>query len=326
MTEHEFKLMVDNWGLCVEEGPKYIAIGELIRYLDKLLYSEYDVIPKFKQRLNQWVNNVEDESDKKSLYELVPNLFFVGAKEFRSLYKTAYEENYIQWLLKTTENLRFKNTQEYTEFVEGEVAKTAFTQLTDSMNINEYYHANGVDNKGLSITWYNDARQGGEERVLSSIEILQRKGIERVVILDDHVGSGSQMQYVLDRIQPLLDNFEVLVIPLLCGNTGYERGLQLSRDRDFCFKPVLVMNSHVSISKDKENQSNAVLDAVKLIAERYKDEYFDQDNGEYPDIYGFSDSGSLLIMHTNCPNNTMVLIHSEYDNWKPLFPRQGGHR
>ncbi|MCB1667874.1 MAG: hypothetical protein R3E73_04215 [Porticoccaceae bacterium] len=326
MTEKEIQEMVISWGLGLDDGSEFMALQELIRYLDKLLFSEYDVLPKFKQRLNGWLGNVEKVEEKKSLYQLIPNLFFVGSKEFKSLYKTAFEENYLQWLFKTSGELKFDSTESFNAIIQEEVNRTAFTKLTDSMNLNDFYHANGLINKGLSIDWYADVRAGGEDRVASSIELLKKRNIERVVILDDHVGSGSQMDYVLNGANTLFSEFSVLVIPLLCGKTGYENGMSLARALHFMFKPVLIMNEHVFISAKQETQSNDILEKVKQIAEKYEKKYIDENNGEYDTIYGFGESGSLLIMHTNCPNNTMPLIHSNYDEWTPLFPRQGGHR
>lgn len=95
MTEKEIQEMVISWGLGLDDGSEFMALQELIRYLDKLLFSEYDVLPKFKQRLNGWLGNVEKVEEKKSLYQLIPNLFFVGSKSLnlstkRHLKKTIF--------------------------------------------------------------------------------------------------------------------------------------------------------------------------------------------------------------------------------------------
>jgi hypothetical protein len=37
--------------------------------------------------------------------------------------------------------------------------------------------------------------------------------------------------------------------------------------------------------------------------------------------FGFDDTGGLVILATNCPDNTLPLVHHASDTWKPLFPR-----
>jgi hypothetical protein len=37
--------------------------------------------------------------------------------------------------------------------------------------------------------------------------------------------------------------------------------------------------------------------------------------------FGFADTGALVVMHSNCPDNTVPIIHHSSDTWDPLFPR-----
>ena len=325
MTDQVVNDMLNEWINDKEDNTVCVQTNALIRYLDRHLYSTFPEVKSFLHRLGEWLSNVKGD-DRRCLFEFVPNLFFVGPKEFESLQEAAFEESYTQWILSTSVQAKINSTSDFNSLINEELKQTAFTQLTDSMNISHFHHAAKmrIKNRKLNVTWHADI-QVGTDRLKSSIDMLKNKNIKRLVILEDHVGSGSQLRKVLNKSKDIFDNFSVLVIPLLCGQQGYNEGKSLARKYNFSFRPVLVMNEHARILHNSQGQSSEILNQVKDVAENYKEMYVTKHRGKSDSIYGFADSGSLLVMHTNCPNNTMLFIRANTERWRPLFPRQGRH-
>jgi len=46
---------------------------------------------------------------------------------------------------------------------------------------------------------------------------------------------------------------------------------------------------------------------------------FDERNREEP--FGFKGTGALVVMYSNCPNNSLPVLHNESEEWSALFPR-----
>jgi hypothetical protein len=74
---------------------EYARIKSQIDYLASRLYEEYEVTKypphrQFDLRLRDWLNNVSDEYTQQTLFELAPRIYFIGLKEYLSLYHTAF--------------------------------------------------------------------------------------------------------------------------------------------------------------------------------------------------------------------------------------------
>ena len=84
-------------------------IGLQINSLEKWLYKSYEPDKfsdgDFQQRLIKWLDNVASEADKKTLFSLLPNLFYIGPVEFEELYRCAYDGPIARWLI-TSETYR----------------------------------------------------------------------------------------------------------------------------------------------------------------------------------------------------------------------------
>jgi hypothetical protein len=78
-------------------------VNSHVTYLAERLYSEYEPTrgpyPDFWQRLEKWLNNVDQEDDQQLFFRLLPRIFFVGTRELDSLYRVAFNNQVAVWLV-----------------------------------------------------------------------------------------------------------------------------------------------------------------------------------------------------------------------------------
>ena len=88
-----------------ENSPEdFNLLREQIEYFGEHLFSEYKPAKrpgerKFVDRLSDWLNSADNESDQKVLFRLVSRILFVGSSEFDSLYQAAFNGPIVKWLV-----------------------------------------------------------------------------------------------------------------------------------------------------------------------------------------------------------------------------------
>ncbi|MCU1381548.1 MAG: hypothetical protein JWL71_245, partial [Acidobacteria bacterium] len=140
-------------GVVSTTSELFNQIHERILFLRDLHFEQYlptlgpDQITEFEHRLEMWLDNVPDESDKRLLLELVPQLIFFGRDEFSKLYQAAFRGPVTRWVIEqaglTFVSLDFDTT------LEREIHQhTWFCAVSDSMQISDFCHSNhlgGID-------------------------------------------------------------------------------------------------------------------------------------------------------------------------------------
>src|ERR1700733_4378902 len=99
-TKNEVMRIVEPWLDDDQDG----QISELMRqvtWLGKELYDDYEpnAYDTFDDRFGKWICNVDDDADKKTLFELLHHVFFVGRREFESLCRAAFSGPITRWLI-----------------------------------------------------------------------------------------------------------------------------------------------------------------------------------------------------------------------------------
>ena len=127
-------------------GKTYNRIIEAIEFFYRRHYYQY--IPclcsehhDFFIRLEKWLNNVTDEDEKRILFELVPKIIYFGRDEFTKLHETAFRGPITRWLIDELK-LNFDDPDFDKKLNKELHDHTWYCSITDSMQINEFYHVN----------------------------------------------------------------------------------------------------------------------------------------------------------------------------------------
>jgi hypothetical protein len=319
---------INRWCMDIDDANILIPIYEQIRYLSDTRFIQYHPTlsphPDFLIRLRDWINNPTDEGDQKTLFRLVPHIFFIGTTEFESLYRAAFKGPLLRWLIDLL-NLDFSDPNFETQ-LQTAVCSSWFCPISDSMNIAAFYHVNNIAGMDLRPDWRTLAKLGDQNRI---IQYMRDCGVERLVLLEDFVGSGSQMIAAVEFAANLPTRFPILLTPLIIAPTGVQTAQQLeSRFSNLTFLPNLCLGDAALIYEAINPGEHQLFPSVRDVAVRL---YSQLCGGTA--IYGASPYGpfgfnpvtphaaALVVMHTNCPDNTLSLVHYRSASWNALFPR-----
>lgn len=307
---------------------RFSEINLKIIHLDEWLFSDYEPQygpnKSFMTRLNAWLENIPDQKDQQTLFELVPNIFYVGREELNVLYREAYNTNYITWLIDTL-NLSFTNTlAENEKIITEAINDTWFCPLTDSLRINQFYHINDISGKhDYRPDWRSLVKFGDVNKVTDYIE---EQKIRRIVLLEDFIGNGGQVSKAVLFAAENLKNIPVLIIPLILCPAGAENSEALEHQYPgIKIRPVISVPSEYFVDKDNENNRNELFKRLNILANKTYAQVADSniidDDIDPYGPFGWRKTGGLIVMHTNTPNNSLPLIHNQSPSWSPLFKR-----
>jgi hypothetical protein len=328
---------ITEWQKNSPDGPFYNDINAFINFRTKESFDSY--IPtsgshaKFEKRLEIWLDNLANANDQRKLFELVPNLYFFGAQEFNALYRASFREIILNWLIELYSIDLTKN--DLHEKLSIAIGETWFCSVTDSMNISDFCHINEIHGQSDRPTWRSLAEFGDMSKINDYIE---RNNIKNIVLLEDFVGSGSQFlgedeQYkgkrtILDCLLSLKNENSTLILPLISCPEGIENIINAVASKKCTWikcNASLILTDICFIREDISKQ-----DTLQIMDQREKDEFLLMHSlihkiGEQYDFkygsFGYNGTGSLIVMYTNCSDNTLSIIHEKTQNWSPLFLR-----
>jgi hypothetical protein len=291
------------------------------------LYVDYEPTrgahPDFWRRLERWLDNVDDAGSQQVLFRLLPHLFFIGPREFDSLYRTAFNHQIATWLIDQLD-LKLDDPQAG-ESLQRAIEATWFCPITDSMRINKFYHLNRIEGMDHRPDWRSLDRFGDKDKMSDYIKL---HGIKRIVLLEDFVGNGSQIRKAVECAAQLSPELPVLVVPLvICPSAD---ALITELQGKYCqltFAPCLRLPEMEFLTATPTPGESILYPAVRIIAEGVADSMkiglsvnrLAQAKKFIP--YGWHGTGALVVLYTNCPNNTLPIIFHESQNWSALFPR-----
>jgi len=315
---------INSW---VSQGDsKYLDINQKIIHLEEWLFSDYEpsIGPnsKFFKRLNDWLENLKDETDQKILLEMVTNIFYIGREELNVLYREAYKTKFARWLIDDI-SINF-NTENILTRINEAVLDTWFCPLTDSLRINQFYHINDIPAKNnLRPDWKSLAKFGDPQKIN---EYIKDQGIKRVVLLEDFIGNGGQVSMPVLFAAENFRNLPILVIPLIICPKGVENSMRLeSNHPNVKIKPVITLTEDLFVHENISDIQSDFLKKINLLATstyaQVSDSTIIDDKVDPYGPFGWRRTGGLIVLHTNTPNNTLPLIHNKSKTWKPLFKR-----
>lgn len=311
---------------------EYERIESQIDYLASRLYEDYEVTKypphhQFHFRLRDWLNNVSVEDTQKTLFELVPRIYFIGINEYLSLYHAAFNGPIARWLI-DQENIDITQSNAQS-LLQASLSATWFCAITDSMQISRFYHINQLEGTDIRPDWRVLNHFAEKDKVVEYME-KQTPPLERIVLLEDFVATGSQMEKAVRFALTLRDDspYPVFLCPLVICHSGYERSQRLVNEfpHHLSFEPALVLDDSVLLSESAyPNEDEFYMRLRKVVNNTYSLVKGTHSKNLYgPFGFGADKEGGglLLVLYTNCPDNTLPLIHHKSDTpWNPIFPR-----
>lgn len=149
----------------------------------------------------------------------------------------------------------------------------------------------------------------------SSVRLQQPARNKTYVILDDFIGSGTQMSKFWNRLDKNWKASNWIYLSLL----GYEAGItHISRNTNLKVQTVHKLTERDKVLSPSANiYSQAELSDAKRMLEHYGSQLY----REHP--LGYENGQGLVVFHDSVPNNTLPIIWST-NNWTPIFRRHGG--
>lgn len=316
---------VQRWALEAGAPVDYNLIHAEIEYLTSKRFDQYVPTigphPSFRSRLARWLSLLTDEADQKLLFRLVPHIFFLGREEYAALHRAAFNGPIHWWLI---DQLGFRLDDPNLDSEVGDaLASTWFCPITDSAGIADFYHANNIHGSEHRPGWRFLAHISGEQRIL---EYMRTSGLNRVVLIEDFVGSGTQMSEVAPLLTALAPNIPILITPHIICPDGMRIGEQLATAfTNVTFEPVLPVPAHAFIAPNPHPDEPALFrDIRELIRRVYPTVSGSATVDEHTIPYGpfgFARTGGLVVTFSNCPDNSLPVVHHRSATWDPLFPR-----
>jgi hypothetical protein len=290
----------------------------------------------YMERLAAWIGNVADEDDQKLLLEYALCISFFSHDDFAALYRSAMNREVTRWV---AEQVRAKLTSGGTAFhelVRRHIHReTWFCPVTDSMDINEFYkvnHLKGIGHRPAFATLAMLAEKTGTRNPVLARNVIQymenpslnpsrpSPPLERLVLLEDVVGSGSQC---IEAVRWAVSNIPkpILFVPLiLCPNgvQALRTEVQQSGGR-LTVRPVIELHRGDLLGPERQGQQGwPITEAIEDLANRYA-------TRASPNLatFGYLDTGCSLATFSNTPDNTLPIVHNKpaSGDWEPIFPR-----
>jgi hypothetical protein len=201
------------------------------------------------------------------------------------------------------------------------------------MDINEFYHVNhisGVEHRPSFATLAMLDPISGKpdavllERLCQFMSKPDRQGaprpLERLVLLEDFVGSGTQMKTAIEWAANRL-KIQTLVVPLVICAPGLGALETLTTTyKDLVSSSPIVHIGENELLGPKSNGLNRWVKYTEMLALA---ERLSKQTVKKP-AFGFKKTGCSVVTYSNTPNNSLPLIHhhqKKAGTWNPLFPR-----
>lgn len=311
------------------------AVGKQINFLEEWLFKSYEPDKfgdgDFQQRLIKWLDNVASDADKKTLFRLLPNLFYVGPVEFEELYRCAYQGPIARWLIESDNiDICAPNARER---LLAAAEKTWFCPVSDSFRINAFFHINNLGaGPSLRPDW-RSMYELGDVYKLNAYCATEK--ITRLVLLEDFVGGGSQAIKAVRFAATHVQGLQVLFVPLVICPDGVKRLRETEtelcgrRANSLRYEAVMELpkNAFFTPTESPFGEINYTDDLRLLIDSTYNQVSGGTASPNKPyHPYGYppnKPTGGMVVMYSNTPDNTLPIVHWRPKNqtWNPIFPR-----
>lgn len=279
---------------------------------------------RFEERLTSWLHNPElMERDVAIMLRLVPQIQFVDRDDMLTLYSAAFGGPILRWLLDEIDLDFSVDDEEFSVRLREGLDTTWFCPITDSMNISQFHHVNGIEGKNQRPSWRTLKSYGDVSKVKT---YMRKNNLKRLVLLEDFVGTGTQSVPALRfAIQNFCPQVPVLFVPLIISEVG-EKNIRkdIGTPTGFSFECIFKVPLHVHVQEEPQPTDSPFIAAVRSLVQRSFDKVRLPSTPEAKPLehaFGFGSAGTLIVIYSNCPNNTLALLWHNSPQWRALFPR-----
>ena len=291
-----------------------------------------DFNPCYMDRLAAWIGNLSDENEQKLFLEYALQISFFSHEDFAALYRSAFNREITYWVAaQVGARLEPAGHDAFQNVVHAQLhQQTWFCPVTDSMDINEFYkvnHLKGIGHRpGFSALQMlaEDAAAPDPDIARNVIHYMANqnplKSMERVVLLEDIVGSGSQC---LSAVRWAVANLgkPVLFVPLILCPNGVEalRAEEQRSNGRLTVRPVIELHRSELLGPERHGENGwPISNELEVLAERCASRA-----SAGMDTFGYKNTGCSLATFSNTPDNTLPIVHNKprSGSWEPLFPR-----
>ena len=321
------KEFVEPNGIAKARGSNAIRLRQLYESLANLLYSQYEptkrvssrVSRDFLQRLDAWLGCFETDEQRWIAFQSIEYLFFAGQQEFEELYRCAYEHSILPWLIDRAGIDLF--SERLDKLLANELATCWPCPVTDSLRINGFLHVTGLRGRDLRPDWLSLRELGHKDRVASYV---QRNGIKYLVLVEDFVGSGNQFCRALNYAVAAFDG-PILLVPLIVcapGDRTIKRFIKRLARGDITYRPQIVLQQSCLVGPTAHPDEPSLFAKLRNVIASSQIAILDGNSpGGRGEEFGYKKVGSMVVLYSNCPNNTPPIYHKWSKRWRPPFPR-----
>lgn len=306
--------LTDRW-LSDSDSDDLIVLRDHLVWLQKELFDDYEPnrYESFDDRLVEWLKNVDTDEDRKSLFRILEHIFFVGKQQFDALCRAAYRDQTTRWVIDLS-NLDIADPN-LSAAIDALMKDTWFCPITDSMRINAFLKLNGLPGHDHRPDWRSMEQFGDKMRLQAYVTDNK---IKRLVLLEDFVGTGNQMATSVAWAASTFPLMPILVIPLVCCPGGIQTGVKLANAYPHVtFAPTLALRPELFLCHVPQDNEPAIFSRVRDIIIRMQARL-----GSWQVApFGYEATGALVALYSNCPDNTLPIIHHRGNHWAPLFAR-----
>jgi hypothetical protein len=326
--------LVRKWDLASPATPyddQFNQVHERILFLRGTHYYQYiptigSRFPDYETRLDQWIANVTDERDKQLLFRFAPRILFFGRDEFAKLYEMALRGPITHWLVDLL-GLRLDDAQLSSKLSAELSEHTWFCPITDSLHISEFCHANRIGGFDKRPDWQSLAVFGDRAKIkdyMARPPGLRPGPLTRLVLLEDYVGSGTQMENALRFAAELDGSLPVLFVPLIISPAGAQCArLLCTQYANLRFDPVMELQAKDALNGDTHADPGSLeANMIELASRTYSSVVGNDAAHPRPyTCFGFLETGATIVLYSNTPANTLPIIQHQSNSWMALFPR-----
>ncbi|MFT3869808.1 MAG: hypothetical protein QM715_15265 [Nibricoccus sp.] len=345
----ELQRLIKNWDLT--QGPdlepglasQYQAIYDRLQWFSDNDWRNYlpTKNPAFNAdymvRLAKWMGNVKTDEERQLLLKYARRITYFSQDDMEALYQTAFTGPITQWIIEK-EKLSLLDPKFQIRLQEELHTLTWYCPVTDSMKIADFLHINLIT-ENYRPCFRDHYHFKSPEEVDGTIAKFKKymskpnssagaPSLKRLVLLDDFVGSGTQVTGPIKWAAQNL-NVPILFIPLVICAPGLSKINDLRKDLpNLDVSPIIVLSEEnllgpkrrgkegIEIAAEIEKLANSTFGLVAGST------HTDKNTSPYT-AFGYQETGATYVSHSNTPNNTLPLVHhkSVTGNWQPLFPR-----
>jgi hypothetical protein len=319
---HRMDTLISEWTSVSKHDPRIDDNSELLSFLGTWLYSQYQPFPEkspFWDRLFRWLDQIPNNTapkikkrrqlDQQVLFNFVPSLLFVAEEELLATYRAAYTGPICRWILKQSGiTLDDPNLDER---LKTERNATWFGCLA-GMDINTFCRVNGVFGQSFRPEFRFLAKFCDMKKLSSW---LKEKDYRRIVIVEDIIGTGEQLEQTMGALAKLSD-VPIKLVPLFIAPQGDRRVRQLLKTLVYAhvaYEPIFVLPHECLVDETPAEEDSSEIREFREVNNRlFKDRF-----GE--GLFGFGKTyGTLVLTYANCPDNVPPIVHN---GKHALFPR-----